>query len=70
MTASFRKIDYRVRPAKHAERMMMCEAFARLGAFDELPSYQYVGLGSVYFVDFLLFHRILGIRDMVNIEGQ
>lgn len=67
MVASYRQIDYRLRPAKHAERLMMCEAFRRL-RFASVESYQYVGLGSVYFSDFSLFHRALGINKMISIE--
>jgi hypothetical protein len=67
---SFLTIDYRLRAAKYAERLMMCDAFSRLSAFQNITEYQYVGLGAVYFADFLAFHRILGIEDMVNIEGK
>ncbi len=48
---------------------MMCDAFRRL-KFASLESYQYVGLGSVYFSDFALFHRSLGIDKMVSIERE
>lgn len=64
---SYRKIDYRVRPGKYAERLMMVEAFRRL-RFAAIESYQYVGLGSVYFSDFSLIHRSLGITKLVSIE--
>jgi len=67
MPASYREIDYRIRPGKHAERLMMAEAFRRL-KFASVESYQYVGLGSVYFSDFKLMHRALGITKMVSIE--
>ena len=67
MAASYREIDYRIRPAKYAERLMMVEAFRRL-RFGSIESYQYVGLGSVYFSDFSLIHRTLGISKMVSIE--
>ena len=30
LPASYRDIDYRIRPAKHVERLMMCEVFRRL----------------------------------------
>jgi hypothetical protein len=46
---------------------MMCDAFRRL-RFGTVSSYQYVGLGSVYFSDFTLFHRALGINTMFSIE--
>lgn len=67
MAASYREIDYRVRPGKQAERLMMAEAFKRL-RFANTESYQYVGLGSVYFTDFTLMHRALGMTKMVSIE--
>ena len=67
MPASYREIDYRIRPGKHAERLMMVDAFRRL-RFGSVESYQYVGLGSVYFSDFSLIHRALGVTKMVSIE--
>lgn len=67
MPASYREIDYRVRPGKYAERLMMVEAFRRL-RFGTLETYQYVGLGSVYFSDFSLIHKALGITKLVSIE--
>ena len=67
MGSSYRSIDYRIRPAKYAERQMLCEAFQRL-QFHSLEEYQYVGLGSVFFSDFQLLHRRLGISRMFSIE--
>jgi hypothetical protein len=34
----------------------------------DIAEYQYTGMGSVHFVDFILFHRILGIRKMLSAE--
>lgn len=48
---------------------MMVEAFRRL-RFGSVESYQYVGLGSVYFSDFSLIHRALGISKMMSIERE
>ncbi|MEJ8574153.1 O-methyltransferase [Microbaculum marinum] len=67
MAPSYRLIDYRLRPSKHVERIMLCEAFRRL-QFHVLEDYQYVGLGSVFFADFRLIHRSLGISRMFSIE--
>lgn len=61
MAGSFNKIDYRLRPAKHAERVMLCDLLRRM-RFSSLESYQYVGFGSVAFVDFRMIHRALGIK--------
>jgi hypothetical protein len=69
MSHSFRKIDYSIRPAKHAERRMLCDIFRRVSPFERVEKYVYVGFGSVWFADFILFHRALGIRDMVSIEA-
>ena len=68
MVASFRKIDYRVRPAKSIERKMLAESFRRLSEFENTSHYRYVGLGSLYFSDFMLFHKQLGCENMVSIE--
>lgn len=47
----------------------MVEALRRL-RFGRLEDYHYIGLGSVYFADFALFHRALGIRRMTSIEQE
>ncbi len=48
---------------------MLCEALRHL-RFHDLEDYQYVGLGSIFFTDFRLMHRRLGISQMVSIEKQ
>ncbi|MBI8694020.1 hypothetical protein JEZ65_21610 [Pseudomonas aeruginosa] len=68
MAASFRKIDYSLRPAKYAERKMLVDVFRRLTPFQAIEDYCYVGFGSVWFSDFILFHKSLGIKNMVSIE--
>ena len=68
MTASYRAIDYSLRPAKFVERKMFCELFSRLQPFGSLDSYRYVGFGSIWFADCVLFHRSLGIKEIVSIE--
>lgn len=70
MSGSFNKIDYSVRPAKYAERRMLRDIFRRTSAFEPAENYVYVGFGSVWFADFALFHRSLGIREMISIESS
>ncbi|REA63571.1 hypothetical protein DSL64_03770 [Dyadobacter luteus] len=65
---SFRKINYKLRPAKTVERKMITESFRKLSAFNHISDYQYIGFGSIYFVDFVLFHKHLGIKKMISIE--
>ena len=48
----------------------MCEVFGRLGRIAPLPQYRYIGFGSWGFYDYSLFHRRLGIRDMISIEAD
>lgn len=67
-TPSYEKVHFVLRPAKNVERKMLAEAFQRLALIDRLESYRYVGFGSIYFADFSLFHRTLGIRDLISIE--
>lgn len=70
MPGSYKQVDFSLRPAKCIERKMLCEAFQRLRPFGRLKAYRYIGFGSVYFVDFILFHRLLGITNMISIESE
>jgi hypothetical protein len=64
------RINYTIRPAKHVERKMLCETFARLSALGDLKDYRYIGMGSAYFTDFCLFHKSLGISKLLSIESE
>jgi Putative O-methyltransferase len=66
--ASYERIHYGLRPAKNVQRKMLVEALRRLSEFGSLSSYRYIGFGSTYFSDFSLFHKALGIRQMISIE--
>ena len=70
MTASYQLIDYSLRPAKFAERKMLCDMFSCLKVFGSLESYRYVGFGSIWFSDCILFHRTLGIEQIISIEKE
>lgn len=66
---SFTTVRYDLRPAKQVERLMLIDAFKRLDrAGLPISSYRYVGMGSVHFYDFILFHRYLGIHKMTSAE--
>lgn len=67
---SYDKINYLLRPNKSVERKMVCEMLSGISSIKDLSAYMYIGLGSVYFADFLLFHRNLGIARMVSIESD
>jgi len=63
-------MNYLFRPAKNIERKMLCEALNRLSVISDIKAYQYVGFGSVYFADFTLFHKQLGIQKLISIECE
>lgn len=69
-TSSFEKINYTLRPNKSIERKMMAEAFSRLSFIEHVNNYRYVGFGSAYFADFILFHKHLGITNLLSIEKE
>jgi len=68
--ASFESVNYSIRPNKNIERKLVFEALRHLHGFIPLNDYRYIGLGSLWFVDFILAHRYLSINDMVCIEHE
>lgn len=65
---SYRKVNFALRPAKSIERKMLGETFRCLSPFARVGLYRYIGLGSNFFTDFILFHKTLGISSMTSIE--
>ena len=64
------KVDYSLRPAKSVERRMIAEVLSYLDSIESLTEARYVGMGSIYFQDFQLFHRRLGVTEMLSIERE
>jgi len=65
------KVHYEFRPAKQVERRMLLHALQELRDLGySISNYEYTGLGSIYFVDFALFHRYLGLTRMTSVEGD
>jgi putative O-methyltransferase len=68
-TDSFKQFDYALRPSKQVERKAMIEVLLSLSkAGYPIPEYGYLGFGSIYYVDFIMFHKYLFINKMVCIE--
>lgn len=68
-TQSYLKVSYDLRPAKQIERRMLIDAFHRLSSAGfPISDYRYTGMGSVYFVDFIMFHKLLGIKKLLSVE--
>jgi hypothetical protein len=48
---------------------MLIDAFHRLSSAGfPITDYQYTGMGSIYFVDFILFHKLLGLQKLLSVE--
>jgi hypothetical protein len=48
---------------------MIVDALLSLSAAGfPIKHYQYTGMGSIYFIDFMLFHRLIGIKSMLSVE--
>ena len=59
-----------LRPNKNVERKLFLSTLMKLQPVFDISSYRYVGFGSMWFSDFVLLHKSLGIDDMVTIERQ
>ena len=69
---SFKAINYMFRPKKQIERKMLIE-FLQSIQYElntNISEYQYIGLGSIYYYDFILFHKYLNIRDMISLDNK
>lgn len=68
-TESYLKVQYELRPAKQVERRMLIDALHLLSLSGfPISDYKYTGFGSIYFVDFILFHKLLGIHNLLSVE--
>lgn len=66
---SYERVNYLLRPSKQVERKIFVEVLSRLAKCGYLLSeYTYLGLGSIYYADFMLFHKYLYIDNMICAE--
>lgn len=70
MSDSGQKINYALRPAKCVERRILCELLSKCKTPIPIHEYRYIGFGSFYFSDFVLFHNQLNIEKMISIEAS
>ena len=68
MSDSGRAINYSSRPAKGVERKLICDLVSKFPKCNNISEYRYIGFGSFYFADFILFHNQLNIDKMISIE--
>lgn len=68
-TKSYASVFYDLRPAKQVERRMIMDGLSRLmNGGVPIREYQYTGFGSIYFVDFILLYKLIGIRRFMTVE--
>ncbi len=67
---SFAKINYTLRPNKNVERKLIVECLFGLNEAFPIQEYAYIGMGSMWFVDFVLVHKKLLIEKMISIEKE
>lgn len=65
---SFNAVNYSLRPSKSIQRHIVFDGLAQLYDLLGLSNSSYIGLGSIWFTDFVLAHNRLGINKMVSIE--
>jgi hypothetical protein len=67
---SFESVNYLLRPKKQIERKIIIEILRELNSEIELSKYLYVGLGSIYYYDFILFHKFLKMNNLLSIDNK
>lgn len=67
---SFDHVNYSLRPSKTIERLLAFDSIRLLMNALPLENMLYAGFGSIWFVDFHLAHKTLGLRDSVSIEAD
>lgn len=68
--SSFNVVNYSVRPNKCIQRSLVFEGYKAIRDRLNLDRINYVGLGSIWFSDFLIAHKMLHIDEMVSIESD
>jgi hypothetical protein len=67
---SFDAINYSLRPSKTIQRKIVFSGVGVLQHHLPLERMAYIGFGSIWFTDFTLAHKLLGVDDMISIEGD
>lgn len=66
---SYTKISYDLRPNKQVERRIIIHALQIMSQSGlQIGNYQYTGMGSIFYMDYIMFHKYLGINKMMSVE--
>jgi hypothetical protein len=63
-------VNFSVRQNKGIERSIVFDCLDRVIETLHLTNLVYLGMGSVWFADFMLAHRLLGIETMISVEDD
>jgi hypothetical protein len=66
--SSFERANYFLRPNKSVERKIVFSGIQALSEHLPISDYQYIGLGSMWFVDFVIAHKQFKIDRMFSME--
>jgi hypothetical protein len=67
---SYKNINYALRPRKQIERKIMIETLLNMKPSIDIEKYKYIGMGSIYYYDFILFHKYLNIGDLQSFDDK
>jgi len=68
--SSSTQINYVIRPNKNVERKLIFKLLECIGLAFELNQYQYIGFGGLVFSDFIMAHKLLGIKSLYSMEME
>lgn len=68
--SSFDSINYSLSPNKTIQRHIVFDALEMLDRHVGICSGIYIGFGSIWFSDFLLAHKRLGVNRLISIENN
>lgn len=67
---SFENVNYMLRLKKQIERKIIIEILQELEKEISVSKYLYIGFGSIYYYDFILFHKILSMSNLLSIDDK
>ena len=68
--ASFDSVNYSLRPSKSIQRQIVFDGVRSVQSHLDLDGLVYIGFGSIWFTDFVMAHKQLGVEDMVSMESN
>ena len=67
---SFDVVNYSLRASKSIQRQIVFDGIRVLKTVLDLQRAIYIGFGSIWFTDFVMAHKLLGIADMISMESD